>query len=215
MEESIQISPLPSKVLQSFINSESDETELQEVLSSSPETKTNINALLTLPRGIRPSSSFNSFQDAIAEVEPEVSKTHSSGICTLSRKPPIRRISTTDHMYKYTRKKLTHSQSEIMNGTPTAYSPKEPLTKNLPIKQPQSKDHLQPQDNYFTRTKSISATIGPLTKEVCTKLNISWENSDPCVSPQDTKVHIVMKYFSSYNCCSVYYSSITECRQLN
>ena len=186
MEEALRISPLPSKVLQSFINSESDETEPQEVFSSCPNGKQNINALVTLPRGLH-SSSLSALRDTITEESQSSSKKQPS---TLSRKAPIiRRTSTSDHLAKHERKYhvLTKSQSATLNSMPTAYNPNEPLTK-LPIKQQMSTNHLQSGDNYFTRTKSIRATIGPLTKEVCGKLNISWENSDPCVSPQDNKV---------------------------
>jgi len=181
MEESLQLSPLPSKVLQSFINSESDDTELQDVFSKSPDTKPNINALVTLPRSIQPSALHN----AIAEESEKPSKTLSS----LFRKAPIRRTSTTDQLIRKPRT-LTKSQSSEM---PIPYNPNQPLTIH-PIKQQRSTNHLELQDNYFTRTKSIRATIGPLTKEVCGKLNISWESSDPCMSLQETKVRLVMKF---------------------
>ena len=190
MEEALQISPLPSKVLQSFINSESDETEQQEVFSSSLNGKQNISALVTLPRGLHGSSSLSALQDTITEESPSSSKKLPSSM-PLSRKAPIRRTSmaNSDHFTKYERKNhvLTKSHSATLDSMPTAYDPNEPLTK-LPIKQQISTNHLQSGDSYFTRTKSINVTIGPLTKEVCGKLNISWENSDPCVAPQDNKV---------------------------
>ena len=196
MEEALQISPLPSKVLQSFINSESDETEQQEVFSSSPSGKQNINALVTLPRGLHPSSSLSALQDTITEESQSPAKKLPS---TLSRKAPIRRTSMAngDHFTKHERKNYvltkSHSATTLPDSMPTAYNPNEPLTK-LPIKQQISTNHLQSGDTYFTRTKSINITIGPLTKEVCGKLNISWENSDPCVSPQDNKVCLITIY---------------------
>ena len=191
MEEVFQISPLPSKVLQSFINSEYDETEQQEVFSSCPSGKQNISALVTLPRGLHPSS-LSALQDINTEESPSPSKKPPSSMSSLSRKAPIRRTSMAngDHATKQHARKnhvLTKSHSATLESMPTAYDPNEPLTK-LPIKQQISTNHLQSGDNYFTRTKSIKATIGPLTKEVCGKLKISWENSDPCVSPQDNKV---------------------------
>ena len=191
MEEVLQVSPLPSKVLQSFINSEPDETEMQEVFSSSPDTRQNVNALATLRRGPQ-SQSLSSFQDPIAEESESTSKKLPSSICTLSRKAPIRRTSTNDQLAKHDRKNqshlLTKSHSATLDNVLSPYSPTEPLTK-LPIKQHLTSDHLQSAaDSYFTRTKSINATIGPLTKEVCGKLNISWEKNDPCVSPQDSQV---------------------------
>lgn len=197
MEEPLPVTPLPSKVLQSFIDSESDETGAQDVIFSSPDTKHNLNALVTLRRGLQPSSSsscLSSFQSANGE---ESLKKLPSGICTLSRKAPIRRISIGNQFAKHERQNhvLTKSLSETANSMPTAYNPNEPLTRH-PIKQQMPTDHLQSVDNYFTRTKSIMVTIGPLTKEVCGKLNISWENSDPCVSPQDTKVTITMHALS-------------------
>lgn len=182
MEESLQLSPLPSRVLQSFINSEFDDTELEDVFSSSLDAKPNINALVTLPRTVQSLSALH--DDAIAEESGTSSKTFSS----LSRKAPIRKISIPDRFGRKSHYTLTKSQSADM---PNPYNPNKPLTKH-PIKQQRSTDHLQSQDNYFTRTKSINATIGPLTKEVCGKLNISWENSDPCVSPQETKVWLVI-----------------------
>ena len=186
----VSVSPLPSKVLQSFINSVSDETDPQEVFSISSDTKPSVNALVTLPRGLQASSSLSSFQDSISEESGSPSKKLPSGICSLYRKAPVRRISTGEHYAKYDRKnhELTKSSSAAtMDNTLSPYNPNEPLSK-LPIKQQKSTDHLQSGDSYFTRTKSINATIGPLTKEVCGKLNISWENIDPCVSPQDAQV---------------------------
>lgn len=188
MEEAFRVSPLPSKVLQSFINSESDETEQQEVFSSCSDTKQDISAFVTLPRGLQ-SSSLSSFQDAIAEESESLSKKPSSSICTLSRKAPIRRTSIGGQFAKHNRKNhvLAKSNSATLDNTLSAYNPNEPLTK-LPIKRQMSNDHLLLGDSYFTRTKSINAAVGPLTKEVCVKLNISWENNDPCVSPQDSQV---------------------------
>lgn len=191
MEEVLRISPLPSKVLQSFINTESDEIEQQEVFSSCPNGKPNINALVTLPRGLH-SSSLSALQDTIIEESSSPSKKLPSSMCTLSRKAPIRRtsVASSDHFAKQPERKnhvLTKSHSATLEGMPTAYDPNEPLTK-LPIKQQISTNNFQSREDYFTRTKSINVTIGPLTKEVCGKLNISWENSDPCVSPQDNKV---------------------------
>lgn len=191
MEEVLRISPpLPSRVLHSFIDSESDETEQQDIFSSSPpdNCKQNISSLVTLPRSINSSSSLYSFQDTV----PEGSEIPSKKI--LSRKAPIiRRTSAGEQFAKYRKNHVFEkSLSATLDGTmPAAYNPSEPLTK-LPIKQQMSVhcSRLQTGDSYFTRTKSIKATIGPLTKEVCGKLNISWEDSDPCVSPQD-KVHTI------------------------
>ena len=208
MEEPLRISPLPSKVLQSFINSESDETEPQDVFFKCSDTKPNLNALVTLPRGLQSSS----LQNTIDEESELPSKKLSSSICTLSRKAPIRRTSIggDQSIIKKRNHVLTKSLSETLDSMPNAYNPKEPLIKQ-PIKRRTSTptDHLHSDDNYFTRTKSIMATIGPLTKEVCGKLNISWENSDPCVSPQDTKVHIhtfillILKHYSSYKIVTI------------
>ena len=190
MEEALPLSPLPSKVLQSFINSVSDETEAQEVFSSSPDAKPNVNALVTLPRGLQ-SSSLSSFQDAISEESGSPSKKLPSGICTLSRKAPIRRTSTNDQFAKHDRTNHVLSKSKstaTMDHTLSPYNPNEPLAK-LPIKQQKpTPGNVQSGDSYFTRTKSINTTIGPLTKEVCGKLNISWEKIDPCVPLQDSQV---------------------------
>jgi len=49
-------------------------------------------------------------------------------------------------------------------GVPHAYNPNEPLT-NFPPKKSSSRS--------LARVRSIKATIGPLTKEVCEKLNMS------------------------------------------
>jgi len=57
---------------------------------------------------------------------------------------------------------------------PHVYNPNEPLT-NFPQKKSSSHD--------LVRVRSIKATIGPLTKEVCEKLNISFE-----LDPYQTKV---------------------------
>ena len=181
MEEALQTSPLPSKVLKSFINSEADESEPQDVFSSSQNGKQNINALVTLPRGLQ-SSSLSSFQSVTFE-EPEPPK---KILSSLSRKPNIRKTST-NSMHQRKNPVLKKSQSASLDGMPNAYNPNEPLTK-IPIKQQTFTNHLQSADSYFTRTKSIKSTIGPLTKEVCEKLNILWENNDPCASPQDNKV---------------------------
>lgn len=190
MEEALSVSPLPSKVLQSFINSVSDETEPQEVFSTSSDTRPNVSALVTLPRGLQSSSSLSSFQDAISEESGSLPKKLPSGISSLSRKAPVRRTSTGEHFARHTTRNHILSKSSsvtTVDNTLSPYNPNEPLAK-LPIKQQKFTDHVQSGDSYFTRTKSINTTIGPLTKEVCGKLNISWENVDPCVSPQDSQV---------------------------
>ena len=182
MEESLRFSPIPSKVLKSFINLEADESEPPDVFSSSQDGRQNINALVTLPRGLQ-SSSLSSLQSTITEESELPKKNHSS----FSRKGPIRRTSTNNIHHTNNPVLMESPSPPLDDGMPIPYNPNKPLTK-IPIKQQIFTNHLQSTDNYFTRSKSIKATIGPLTKEVCGKLNISWEDSDPCVSPQDNKV---------------------------
>ena len=65
------------------------------------------------------------------------------------------------------RPRLTRAYSlDSPLSLPRAYNPKEPLTNFPPKKSFSSRDKL-------VRVKSIKTTIGPLTKEVCEKLNMS------------------------------------------
>jgi len=204
--EDILASPVPSRVLQSFINSEPDESEQDLVFPNTPPFKNSVNltALLTLPRGGRlctsplPSHHSSISEDSEAPPSPTAS--------TFSRKTAVKRNSI-DH--SKTEGKVSHGTFKKSLSTtgvevPPAYDPKEPLvkhpvtTKQKFLDQQVSSTANRRQSIAFTRTKSINATIGPLTKEVCGKLNISWADNDPCVSMSQAEVSHVACMLSSH-----------------
>ena len=188
--EDILISPVPSRVLQSFINSEPDDSDQDVVFPSTPPfSRNNLNALVTLPRGTRPCTS------PLPPSISEESETPTSS--TFSRKSAVKKNSF-DYGKNEGKGHNAFKKSISVPGivVPSSYNPKQPLVKHpVTIKktvdgqtEPTNKRH----SVAFTRTKSINAAIGPLTKEVCGKLKISWEDSDPCVSLSTTEVNTLL-----------------------
>lgn len=187
--EDVLVSPVPSRVLQSFINSEPDDSDQDVVFPSTPTFRNNLNALVTLPRGTRPCTS-----PLPLSISEESESPPSPTSATFSRKSAVKKNSF-DHAKNEGKGHSAFKKSISSPGIviPSAYNPKEPLVKHpVTIKktidgqtEPTNKRH----SVAFTRTKSINAAIGPLTKEVCGKLKISWEGSDPCVSLSMTEVN--------------------------
>ncbi|XP_065917806.1 phosphatidylinositol 4,5-bisphosphate 3-kinase catalytic subunit gamma isoform-like isoform X3 [Dysidea avara] len=169
-------SPVPSAMLKSFIDS--DELEASNVPHSSVyvSISNGVEAVATMPRQpIRSialssaSSSQGSMISTISEDKEDDGQPSLLSSTPLKRKKAIYRKSQTQTRLEVDDKPkantLFRAYSMDSVAVPNAYSPNVPLT-NFPTKKPLFSHGL-------VSAKSIKTCIGPLTKKVCEKLNMS------------------------------------------
>ena len=70
--------------------------------------------------------------------------------------------------------------ADVLQNEISPYNPDTPLIANYRLKKPEI--------SHLTRTKSIKTIIGPLTKEVCERLNIAVESTKVAASVEYPKV---------------------------
>jgi len=173
-------SPAPSEMLKSFIDC--DEVEVPRKPPphvSKYVPRSNVEAVTTMcHQPIRPTTvssssssrgSMVSMKSISEDKEDDEESSPSSTDIPLKRKRAIYRKSQTQTIIEVPddKPKLKLSRAYSLDSPlriPHAYNPNEPLT-NFPPKKSSPRG--------LVRVRSIKATIGPLTKEVCEKLNMS------------------------------------------